>query len=207
MTPEEAFTGKRPEVSHIRIFGCLVYCHVPAERTKLEPTTEKGILVGYIETSKAYNVYIPALKRTMVRRDVRFEEDRAYRKSYGQMLVDEQCHEQSQEQSAPKEEVRQPLQTTCPQTSIQVGQQQQQQSEQGVQHEEEQDAQFTPAESSSRRRPKWAECTLREAQEQVEPPQTSIRMSRVPQRFSGYMDLMSELIEAEPSSFQEASEQ
>jgi hypothetical protein len=75
------------------------------------------------------------------------------------------------------------------------------------QHEEEQDAQFTPAESSSRRRPKWVERTLREAQEQVEAPQTSVRMSRAPQRFSSYMALMSELIEAEPSSFQEASEQ
>jgi hypothetical protein len=48
---------------------------------------------------------------------------------------------------------------------------------------------------------------LREAQEQVEAPQTSVRMSRESQRFSGYMALMSELIEAEPSSFQEASEQ
>jgi transposase InsO family protein len=77
MTLEEAFMRKRPEVSHIRIFGCLVYCHVPTERrTKLEPTTEKGILVGYNETSKTYKVYIPALRRTVVRRDVIFEEDK-----------------------------------------------------------------------------------------------------------------------------------
>jgi hypothetical protein len=103
MTPEEVFMGKIPEVGHIRIFGCLVYCHVSAERrTKLERTAEKGILVGYSQTSKAYRVYIPALKRTVVRRDVRFEEDRAYRKSCGQMPVDEQCHEQS----APKEEAK-----------------------------------------------------------------------------------------------------
>jgi hypothetical protein len=84
MTPKEAFTGKRLEVSHTHIFGCLVYCHVPTERrTKLEPTTEKGILVGYSDTSKAYRVYIPTLRRKVVRRDVRFEEDRAYRKSCG----------------------------------------------------------------------------------------------------------------------------
>jgi hypothetical protein len=96
MTPEEAFTRKRPEVSHIRISGCLVYFHVPVERrTKLEPTTEKGILVGYSETSKAYKVYILAHRRTLVRRDVRFEEDKAYRKSCGQIRVDEQCPEQS----------------------------------------------------------------------------------------------------------------
>jgi hypothetical protein len=50
-------------------------------------------------------------------------------------------------------------------------------SEQGEQqqHEEEQDAQFTLAESSSRRRPKWVERTLREAQEQVDAPRTSVR--------------------------------
>jgi hypothetical protein len=75
MTLEEAFMRKRPEVSHIRIFGCLVYCHVLAKRrTKLEPTAKKG-LVGYSETSKAYKVYIPSLRRTVVRMNVIFEED------------------------------------------------------------------------------------------------------------------------------------
>jgi transposase InsO family protein len=54
-TPEEAFTGRRPDVEHIRIFGCLTYSHVPLERrTKLDPTTQQGILVGYSEVSKAY---------------------------------------------------------------------------------------------------------------------------------------------------------
>jgi hypothetical protein len=83
LTPEEAFTGKKLEVGHFRIFGCLVYCHVPSDkRTKLDSTAEKGIFVGYNETSKAYRVYVPALKKTMVRRDVRFEEEKAFRKSY-----------------------------------------------------------------------------------------------------------------------------
>ena len=60
-TPEEAFTGVRPDVGHFRMFGCLTFSHVPFEkRTKLEPTAEKGIFVGYSETSKAYRIYIPA---------------------------------------------------------------------------------------------------------------------------------------------------
>jgi hypothetical protein len=68
---------RRPDVGHLRIFGCLTFSHVPSEkRTKLDPTTEKGILVGYSEVSKAYQIYIPAL-----RREVRFEEDRAFRRS------------------------------------------------------------------------------------------------------------------------------
>jgi hypothetical protein len=81
-TPEEAFYGKKPEVGHFRIFGCLTYSHVPSEkRTKLEPTIENGIFVGYIETSKDFCIYIPSLRKTIVRRDVRFEEDRSFRKS------------------------------------------------------------------------------------------------------------------------------
>jgi hypothetical protein len=37
-TPEEVFSRIKPEVGHQRIFGCLVYIHVPKEkRTKMEP--------------------------------------------------------------------------------------------------------------------------------------------------------------------------
>jgi hypothetical protein len=80
ITLEEAFTGKKPNISHLRIFGCTVYCHIPAEkRTKLDPTTEKGILVGYSETSKAYRVYIPSSRKTVECKDVKFEEERAFR--------------------------------------------------------------------------------------------------------------------------------
>lgn len=31
-TPEEVFIGKKPNVSHFRIFGCPVYFHVPKEK-------------------------------------------------------------------------------------------------------------------------------------------------------------------------------
>ena len=58
-TPEEAFTGVKPEIGHLRIFGCPVYIHVPMEKnTKLEPSGEKGILVGYSESSKAYKIFM-----------------------------------------------------------------------------------------------------------------------------------------------------
>jgi hypothetical protein len=60
MTPEEAFTGVKPEVGHFRIFGCPTYFHVPKEkRTKLDPSGRKGTFVGYSESSKAYRIYIP----------------------------------------------------------------------------------------------------------------------------------------------------
>jgi hypothetical protein len=82
--PEEAFSGKKPDVVHFRIFGCLTYSHVPSEkRTKLKSMVERGIFVGYSETSKAFRIYIPSLRKTVLRRDVRFEEDGAFRKSRG----------------------------------------------------------------------------------------------------------------------------
>jgi len=36
MTLEEKFTGKKPDVSHLRVFGCIAYVHVLDEkRSKL----------------------------------------------------------------------------------------------------------------------------------------------------------------------------
>ena len=50
-------------------FGSVCYCHIHADtRKKLEPSGEKGLLVGYSETLKAYKVYIPARKRIIVRK-------------------------------------------------------------------------------------------------------------------------------------------
>jgi hypothetical protein len=44
-TPKEVYTGIRPDVSHLRRFGSVCYCHVLSEkRTKLDLTGEKGIL-------------------------------------------------------------------------------------------------------------------------------------------------------------------
>jgi hypothetical protein len=57
----------------------LTFSHVLSERrTKLEPTTQQGILVGYSEVSKSYRIYIPLLRKVVVSRDVRFEEDKAF---------------------------------------------------------------------------------------------------------------------------------
>ena len=65
VTPESVFTGSKPEVSHIRIFGSIMYCHVPDEkRKKLDQTAEKGFLMGYSENAKAYHIYIPKSKKS-----------------------------------------------------------------------------------------------------------------------------------------------
>jgi hypothetical protein len=74
--------GNRPKIGHLRIFGCLVYIHIPVEkRTKLQPSKERGILVGYSEDLKAYRVFLLDQRKTVVSRDVKFEENLASRKS------------------------------------------------------------------------------------------------------------------------------
>ena len=46
-TPEEAFTGKKHDVSHFKVFGSFFYVHVTKDtKKKLEPTIKVGILWG-----------------------------------------------------------------------------------------------------------------------------------------------------------------
>ena len=62
---EEVFFSKKPEVNHFRIYGCLVYIHIPKEkRTKLDPSGKKGIFLGYSESSNVYRIYFPGFKKT-----------------------------------------------------------------------------------------------------------------------------------------------
>ena len=68
VTLEEAFFRKKLDVGHFRIFGCITYSYVPKEkRTKLEPTADKGMFVGYNKTLKAYRIYIHTKRKVFVR--------------------------------------------------------------------------------------------------------------------------------------------
>ena len=84
------FTVKVHEIGHFHIFGCLTYSHVPFEkRPKLEATGERGIFVGYNETSKAFRIYLPAQRKIVVRREVKFEEEKAFRRSLDSEMEDQ----------------------------------------------------------------------------------------------------------------------
>ena len=81
-TPEEAFTGVKPEIGKLRIFGCPIYIYVPnAKRMKLQPFGRKGMFVGYNKTSKSYWIYIPRKQKIEVSLDVRFEVELAFKRS------------------------------------------------------------------------------------------------------------------------------
>jgi hypothetical protein len=77
-TPEEAFTGKKPDVSHFNIFGSSVYVHVIKNvRKKLQPTAKVGIFVGYTETPHNYCVYFPNSKMIVMQWDIKFDEGKS----------------------------------------------------------------------------------------------------------------------------------
>jgi hypothetical protein len=60
ITPEEAFTGKKPDIKHLRVFGCLAYVLKPHEqRIKLDPNSSRTAFVGYEESTRQYRVYDP----------------------------------------------------------------------------------------------------------------------------------------------------
>jgi hypothetical protein len=46
---EEAFTGRKVSISHIRTFSYIIYTNIPKEtRGKLKPVARKTILVSYL---------------------------------------------------------------------------------------------------------------------------------------------------------------
>jgi hypothetical protein len=59
--------------------------------------------------------------------------------------------------------------------------------------------------TSKRRKPKWLQDTLREAQGLVGNPRQTVRESKPPKRFCSYIVMVSSIRESEPSTFEEAT--
>ena len=67
MTPEEAYSGKRPNIGHLKVYRCLAYAYIPQEtRGKLETTSVATCLVGYMPTTRQYQLYDPIGRRIIV---------------------------------------------------------------------------------------------------------------------------------------------
>ncbi|GBP40883.1 Retrovirus-related Pol polyprotein from transposon TNT 1-94 [Eumeta japonica] len=70
-TPYEIWTGRKPELNHIRIFGSPTMVHIPKEkRRKWDKKAKKMYLVGYSENVKGYRLYDPISRDVIVGRDV-----------------------------------------------------------------------------------------------------------------------------------------
>ena len=61
VTPCEKYFGKKPDLSHTRIFGAIAYVHILDEkRQKLDLKSEKCILIRYSLKQKGYKCYNPS---------------------------------------------------------------------------------------------------------------------------------------------------
>ena len=74
-TPYERWYGRKPNVNHLRVFGCVAYAQVPdTERQKLDKKAVKLRFVGYAKTSKGYRLLDGKTEIIVTRRDVVFNE-------------------------------------------------------------------------------------------------------------------------------------
>ena len=65
----------KPDVSNLRVFGCVAYAHIPDhQRKKLDEKSRKCIFVGYPSGTKGFKLYDLTKKGFIRSRDVIFEE-------------------------------------------------------------------------------------------------------------------------------------
>jgi glutaredoxin len=63
-TPQEAWSGRKPNVSHLIVFGYKAFVHVLDEKmTKLESKSMPCVFLGYHEGTKAYCLMCVETKR------------------------------------------------------------------------------------------------------------------------------------------------
>lgn len=87
-------SSKKLNVNYFGIFGSLAYCHILGDtNSRLDQITERMYLVGYNETLKLYAIFIAGARRFIVRLDVKFMEDKAYRRSIDYPTIDDQSEE------------------------------------------------------------------------------------------------------------------
>ena len=91
-TPFEKWYGKKPDLSHLRVFGCIAYAHIPEanRKDKLSKKAEKLHFVGYGLQTKAYRLISDDTGKIIVCRDVLFNEsDFQYDSTTGTVGADE----------------------------------------------------------------------------------------------------------------------
>ena len=182
-TLKEEFSGKKPDISHLKIFGSPVYIHVTKDaRKKLEPTAEIGIFVGYTETPHNYRVYLPDNRLTVMRWDIKFNEEKSMKLS-----LERELHlHAGEELLVPKGE---PLDVDQPQYEV---------------HGVEETTHALPNIRTGQKRTTEAERLKLDAAQNVGVPTSQRRQRYSPDQFTRYMALLNKCIMIEPYSFKEA---
>jgi hypothetical protein len=180
-TPEEDFTGKKPNVSHFNIFGSSVYVHVTKNaRKKLESIVEVGIFVGYKKTPHNYHVYFPNSNMNIMRWDIKFDEGKSMRSSLEREL-DLHAKEELLVLKDEYQYVDQPHEEV---------------------HGVEEATHVDPSIKNGRNHTTEADRFRLDVAQNVGAPTSQDRQRQSLDQFTGYMALMSKCIVTEPYSFQ-----
>jgi hypothetical protein len=187
------FTGKKPEVSHLKIFGCPVFVHIPKEkRNKLEPSGKKGIFMGYYEVSKAFKIYIPGHRHIEISRDVTFDEEAALKKSR-RCHLEEVCEEEPVNPRTTESVREEPVREVAASPDEEI-----------LEDHDTAEVQEPPQMTfSHKRKPTWAR-ELIQYGEKYGVSEGTTRQVKKPNPFSSYMALMCNLLDEEPTCFEEA---
>lgn len=72
-TPFEVWHGRKPKVSHLKVFGCVAHVkQLGPGMNKLSDRSSKMVLIGYESGTKGYRLFDPISRRLVVSRDVIF---------------------------------------------------------------------------------------------------------------------------------------
>ncbi|CAH2103269.1 unnamed protein product [Euphydryas editha] len=103
MTPYERWTGKKPDLEHVRIFGSPAMVYVPKiNRKKWDKKAVRYILVGYAENIKGYRLYNQVTKKVITSRDVIVMEENESQEA--QIVIPEENIQQVEEGPESEEE-------------------------------------------------------------------------------------------------------
>ena len=88
-TPYECWYSSKPNVSNLRVFGCLSFVHTPdGKRQKFDPKASKAIFVGYPQDTKGYKLYDLSSKRFVRSQNVIFYENNFHSFEQGNLRCD-----------------------------------------------------------------------------------------------------------------------
>jgi transposase InsO family protein len=74
-TPYELWYGRKPDLAHLRVWGCQAYVHVQRDkRSKLDWHMTKCVFIGYPDDFKGWKFWDPAQRRAFVSERADFDE-------------------------------------------------------------------------------------------------------------------------------------
>ena len=77
LTPYQVWNGVKPNVDHLKIFGCTAHVQIPHDKQrKLDVTSKQCIFLGYGTEVKVYRLYDQQHRRVIYSQDVLFEGSR-----------------------------------------------------------------------------------------------------------------------------------